>query len=137
MQRDFATEIVIAMERGVDKYLAASIKYAPFRIFYNLFKKANPILMDQIRGAVRNDVYNVITAIPGFSFEVFLVDDELQPKGKQLLQICYNIGIHILKKQLNVRMAFKVVTNSHVRNQIYSYILNVVERSTSRILHNN
>ena len=133
--RDFSVEIVKAIESGINKHLDVSVIYSPFKMFYLLFKKANPALIDQIRGKVRNDIYNKLVQIPGFQFEIFLNNNEITSKGGQLLKISYNIGIHILKKQLTVITAFKAITNAHVRNQTYNYILSVVERSASRVLH--
>ena len=121
------------MEAGVNKYLQQSVKYTPFKLFYNIFSRSNPKLMDQVRGTVRNDIYNILANIPAFKFENFIAANEVQHKGKRLLQISHNIGIYLLKKKLNVRSAFKVVTNYHMRNQVYGYILTAIERSAAKV----
>lgn len=133
--RDYSMEIVKAIESGVHKHLDSSITYTPFKLFYAIFKATNPKMMNNVKGVVRNDIYNRVTAIPDFDFNVFINGAELTPKGKQLLQISFNIGIHLLKKDLNVASAFKVVTNAAFRSHIYSYVLDVVSRSASRVLH--
>jgi len=136
-QRDFPTEIVKAIEAGVNRHLNNSLVYSPFKMAFNLFKKANPRLMDQIRGIVRNDIHTTLSQIPGYNPGIFLMNDQITPKGKQMLKISYNIGIHLMKKQLNVMMAFKALYNAPVRNQVYTYILQVTQRSVSRIMHSN
>ena len=133
--RDISLEIVKAMESGVHKHLDNSVSYMPFKLFYAIFRAANPKMMDQVRGIVRNDIYNKLVSIPDFDFSAFTLGQEITPKGKQLLTIAHNIGIHLLKKDLNVVSAFKMVTNADFRNHIYSYILDLVGRSASRVLH--
>jgi hypothetical protein len=133
--KDLFIEIVKAIEAGVNKHLGNSMLYSPFKVFFNLFKRANPNLMNNIRGRVRNDIYNRLTHISGFNTEVFLIDNNLTDKGHNLLKICYNLGIHFLKKELTVVSAFKVVTNHHFRSHMYNHILDLVSRSASRVLH--
>jgi len=134
-ERDFPTEIVKAIETGINKHLDSSFKYSPFKLAFNLFKRSNPRLMDQVRGMVRNDIQVTIAQIQGYNPEVFMSGGILTIKGKQMLKISYNIGIHLMRNQLNVLMAFKALTNSAVRNQIYTYILQVTQRSVSSVLH--
>ena len=133
--KDLFIEIVKAVEAGVNKHLDNSIVYSPFKIFLNLFKRANPNLMNNIRGKVRNDIYDRLTYISGFNAEVFLVDNNLTDKGRNLLKICYNLGIYFLKKELTVVSAFKMVSNKHFRSHMYNHILDLLVRSASRILH--
>ncbi len=135
MQRDIPQEIVKAFEAGIDNYLARSIKYSPFRLFYNMFKRSNPQLVSQVREMFRNDILEKLLEIPDFNPGAFVQGEELTIKGKKLLQICYNIGIHLLKKRLNVVTAFRVIQNADFRHQIYTYVLQTVKRTTSQVLH--
>ena len=135
IEKDLSIEIVRAIEAGINKYLNNSIVYSPFKLFYNLFKRANPNAMDSIRGRVRNDIYNRLIRIEGFNFEIFLINNEFTDKSKGLLKICYNIGIHFLKKELNVVTAFRVISNANFRSHMYNHMLDLVERSASRVLH--
>lgn len=135
--RDYSLEIVKAMESGVHKHLDNSIPYTPFKLFYAIFRAANPKIMNNVKGVVRNDIYNKLMSIPGFDFAVFINGSEFTLKGKQLLKISFNIGIHLLKKDLNVVSAFKMVTNAQFRNHIYAYVLDLVGRSASKVLHHN
>ena len=137
MNRDLCSEIVKAIETGINKYLDQSIKYTPFRLFYHMFRAANPNLMNNVRSHVRNDIYNRVTNINDFDPVVFIKNDVITPKGKQLLKISFNIGIHLFKKDLTVVSAFKVVTNANFRNHIYNHLLDVVTRSVSMVLHHN
>ncbi|MFZ8864396.1 MAG: hypothetical protein ACO2XZ_00800 [Rickettsiales bacterium] len=134
--RNFNAEIVTAIEAGINKYLANSFKYSPFRLALNLFKNANPKLIYQIREVVQNDINHFMMNISGYDPTIFVAEGALTAKGKQMLKICYNIGIHLLRDQLNVKLAFKALYNHNVRLQIYDYILEVTYRSASRIIHN-
>ena len=135
LDRDLSLEIVKAIEAGVHKHLDNTVSYMPFKLFYAMFRAANPKIMSHVKGVVRNDIYTKLIAIPDFDFSVFIQGSEITPKGKQLLTMSYNLGIHILKKDLTVVSAFKMITNSHFRNHIYSYVLDLVGRSASRVLH--
>lgn len=134
--RDFTTEIVRAIESGVNKHLNKSIKYSPFKLAFNLFKNANPKIMYQVRLMVRDDLSNSFLNISDYKPEIFMQNSEFTAKGQQMLKISYNIGIHLLRDQLNVKTAFKALYNHNVRLQIYDYVLEATYRSARRIIHN-
>ena len=134
--RDFGADIVKAIEAGINKHLAKSIKYSPFRLAFNLFKNANPKLMYQIREMVKNDLNNSFVNIAEYDATIFISGTDFTAKGKQILNIAYNIGIHLLRDQLNVKLAFKALYNNNVRLQIYDYVLDATYRSVSRVTHN-
>jgi len=131
--RDLSFEIVKAVETGINKYLNRSITYSPFRLFYNLFKKSNPKLIEQVRATVRNDIENILQSITNFKPEFFIEGNAIRPKGIRLLQICHNIGFKLLKEKLTIITAFKALKNQQLRNEIYSYILGEIEEAVEYI----
>tara|TARA_A100001015_G_C14959799_1_gene700347 strand:+ start:972 stop:1403 length:432 start_codon:yes stop_codon:yes gene_type:complete len=130
-------EMVKAIEAGLDKHLKGSIKYAPFKLFLKMFREKNPELVSNIRIAVAGDIINVVGGVKDFSKTMFIKDNQLSPLGHELLKKCYNIGIYILKKRLTVVMAFRVVTNTRIRNQLYNFLLNAIEVSTYKIIESH
>jgi len=133
-ERELSFEIVKAMETGVNRYLNKSIIYSPFRLFYNLFKKANLNLIEQARNMVREDVRRQLDSIENFNDKTFIEGSTIKPKGMKLLQICYNIGIRLLKEKLTVMTAFKVMRNHELRDEIYNYILNEVKEAAQYVM---
>jgi len=129
IKRDFPTEIVKALEAGANKHLNSSIFYSPLRFFYRKFEKNNPQTMNQARDTVKNDIVLILSDIPNFNFEIFIKDGVINPLGKKFLQRNYNIGINLLKKKLTLMSAFRVITNSNFRNQIYEFVLLSIRNS--------
>ena len=131
MTKVIASKIVFALECGVNKHLDRSIVYSPLRFFYNRFKKNNPQTIQNARSIIANDIRTIIAGIANANSEMFVESGEPNEIGKKLLQRNYNIGINLLKKELTVVKAFKVITNSGFRMQIYNYILALVKKSIS------
>ncbi len=135
-EKNLQIEIVKALEDGFNKHLNRSIIYSPFRLFFSLFKKSNPKLMERAREIIRKDVLGVLTEITGFDETVFLVkQNQFTPKGKELLKKCYNIGIRILKKDLTVMLAFRAIRDQQLREEIYNNILVQVQNAVFIILN--
>ena len=128
MEKDLQTKIVQALETGFNTHLNRSFLYSPFRLFFNLFKKSNPKLMDGARQVIGEDILEIISALDGFDQSIFLVkQSQLTHKGKELLKKCYNIGIRVLKKDLNITLAFRALRDSELRQEIYQHILEQVQ----------
>lgn len=123
-QRDLAKEIVKAVETGVNRFLKRSIIYSPFKLFYNLFKKSNPKTMDSVRQRVRDDIDSNTKTIENFNPEIFITGITVLPQGRKLLQRCYEIGLSILKTKLTVVLAFKLIRDAELRDEIYNDVLN-------------
>jgi hypothetical protein len=123
-EKNLQAEIVQALEAGFNTHLNRSFVYSPFRLFFNLFTKTNPKSIDNARQIIREDVWEIISAIDGFDQSIFLVrQNQLTPKGKELLKKCYNIGIRVLKQELTVTLAFKALRSYELRQEIYRHIL--------------
>jgi hypothetical protein len=133
--REITKEIVVALEKGVDKHLSKSLKYSPFRLFFNMFRKSNPNLMTQVREYVRQDIEHLFMTIKGYNPVIFIHNNNITPEGKQMLKTSYNLGIYILKKKLTVVTAFKAVTNPKVRDDIYHFILEALIKSATKIIY--
>lgn len=132
---DLCTEITKALEAGVDRGLNSSIKYSPLKLFINFFRKSNFKLMEQVRNIVRDDVYYNLMDIDAMDFALFVSHEGgFTKQGKRLLQISFNIGIHVITKKVTVRTGFKLVTNADFREQIYYFVLEAVHRSAYKIL---
>ncbi len=128
MEKNLQTEIVQALETGFNTHLNRSFIYSPFRLFFNLFKKSNPKSVENARQIIREDIFEIISAIDGFDQSLFLVkQNQLTPKGKELLKKCYNIGIRILKKELTVTLAFRALRDYELLQEVYNHILEEVQ----------
>ncbi len=127
--KTLSTEIVKALEAGINKQLSRSISYSAFRLFYNLFKRNNPVTIRTAREIAREDIHNSLAQIPNFDFKMFINDGKINDLGKKLLQKNYNVGINLMKKELNTMSAFKVIINSDFRMQIYNLVLLSVQQS--------
>jgi hypothetical protein len=133
-QRELPSEIVKAIEIAINRCLDRSIVYSPFRLFYNLFKKSNPKLMEHTRKLVARDILEYLNTIDNFTPEIFISENTIHPIGKILLQYCYNIGVVLMKKKLTVILAFKVLRNAALRDETYSYVLNEVRKATIMVM---
>ncbi len=129
IKTDLATEVTRLLEAGVMKQLNSSIFYSPLRYFYNRFKRNKPQTIDYARSVLRQDIEGILMQIPGFNPGVFVVNGGATDAGKLFLRRIYNIGINLLKKHLTIRQAFSVLTNSSVREQVYSFILKSVKKA--------
>jgi hypothetical protein len=133
--KDLAFEMVKALEAGMMRHVNNSFVYSPFKLFYKIFTRANPNLMNEVREYVRNDIFDEIYSIPDFNLKQFIYNGRITPKGKKLLRVCFNFGVHLFKKELSVREAFRLVKNHDFRMNVYHHVLDVVRRVTSRVLH--
>ncbi len=134
-QENLSSQIVKALESGVNKHLDRSILYSPLNFFYTRFKKNNPQTINHARDIVKSDVMNLLTQIPNFNAAIFFDGEEINPLGKKLLNRNYTIGINLLKKQLSVITAFRVITNSHFRLQTYNFILSQIQKSILSLIN--
>lgn len=133
-QKNLATEIVRIVEAGIDRHLNRSIVYSPFRLFYNLFKKNNPQTMNRVRTMVSDDIGECLNDIKNFDANIFISNDQITPPGTELLRICYNIGINLMKKELTVVMAFKALRSIEVREKVYNYVLEQIINNVTRLV---
>ncbi len=133
--KDFPTEIVTAIESGINDYLGRSFLYSPFKLAFGLFKKANPKMMNRVRELVRNDVEQILLQIPRYSPELFVRHNELTPDGEQGYKISFNLGVHLMKNKLNLSLAFKVLRDIETRGQVYDYVLRMTRKSIDRIIN--
>lgn len=122
-QQDFAREVVRLVELGVNKQINSSITYSPFKLAFNLMKKANPNLMPQIRSIIRDDISKIISDTPEYSQPAFIENDQYTKEGKIVRKSCYNLGIFLMKKKINVMIAFKMLRNHQLRAEIYEFML--------------
>ncbi|MDA9231107.1 hypothetical protein N9O56_00860 [Rickettsiales bacterium] len=129
MAKDISSKIVFAIECGINKHLGRSIIYSPLRFFYNRFKKNNPQTIQNVRHRVANDIRTMIFGMQNVESEMFIQYGELNDTGRKLLQRNYNIGINILKKQLTVRSAFRIISNVQFRSVLYDKILLLIKSS--------
>lgn len=137
-ERNLPTEVAHALEAGFNKHLNRSIIFSPFRLFFNLFKKSNPKIMDKVREVIRSDIAQLLGGLENFSEAIFIVkQNQITPAGKEFLTRCYNIGIRLLKKDLTVMMAFKAIRDAELRDQIYGHILEQIQNSAFELLNKN
>lgn len=129
IKNNFPKEITRLLEVGVNKQLSRSIIYSPLRFFYNRFQKNNPRTIENARNIVTSDIYEILKRISGFNENIFVVNGKATENGKKFFRRIYNIGINLLKKKLSVTAAFKVLTNSTFRMQVYEFILRSVEKA--------
>jgi hypothetical protein len=128
MEKNLQTDIVQALETGFNTHLKRSFIYSPFRLFFNLFKKGNPKSVDRARQIIGEDILEILIAIDGFDQSIFLVkQNQLTPKGKELLKKCYNIGIRVLKNDLTTILAFRALRDYELRQETYQHILEQVQ----------
>ncbi len=133
--RDLFVEMVAAIESGINKHISSTLSYSAFRLFYKLFTSTNRNLMQQIRDYVKNDIFNQTQAIKGFNTSLFINGHTITEKGRTLLQLCYNIGIHLFKNELTPRKSFSLIKDSNFRWELYQHTLDMVQRVTSRVTH--
>jgi hypothetical protein len=133
----FSTEITTAIEDGINHHLSCSFFYSPFRLALSLFKKANPKLMNQIRRFVRDDIERILLEIPNYDETAFIKNNELSIKGAEGYKVSFNLGVHLMKNKINVKMAFRAIRDNETRNQIYDYILRMTRKSIDRIVNGN
>ncbi len=115
-------ELTKLVEAGINKHLNSSIKYSPLKIAFNLFKKANPNTINQVREIITQDIEEMLINIENYHEDDFVSDGEFTTKGQMARKIAYNIGINLLKKELNVTTAFRATRSREVRERIYRYI---------------
>ncbi len=119
---NFAKDLTKLIEAGINKHLNSSFLYSPLKVAYNIFKKSNPNIINQTREYIAQDIEKMLTSIDNYKENIFVNQSRLTRKGEMARKIAYNIGINLLKKELNVRTAFKATRNREVREQIYRYI---------------
>ncbi len=119
-------ELVRIIEAGIERQLNCSIIYSPFKLFYFLFKRANLGLYQRIREVLAEDIEKSLLGIAGFSQEIFIQNQELTTKGNLLMKRSYNIGIRLIKNQLGVKKAFRVLKDPELQQEVYNYILDKV-----------
>jgi hypothetical protein len=136
-RRDLMAEVVVALEKGVNRQLNNSFLYSPFRFFFRRFERNNVQTMSAVRDVVKNDISILFNDIKGFNISYFIQDGVITDGGKELLTKSFNIGIHLIKKKLGVRGAFKVLTNSSFRDQIYEFVLTSLRMSCANMLPKN
>lgn len=129
-----SSELTKIIEAGIERELNQSVFYSPFRLFYKLFKKANPALIERVREILANDIQDTLINAEGWHKEVFINEKYLSDAGDLLIKKCYNIGIRLVKKRLSVKLAFKAVINHDLQQEIYNYILSQVKAKTELIL---
>lgn len=125
---NFALEITREIEVGINNFLAKSIKYSPFKIFYNLFKKGNTKLMDDIRHYVAKDILHILENSHDFNIDDCSNNDYyLLPYGEELLKSYEELGKDIFRKYIGVKDSFKLVSNKKFRVNFYHLFLNQVK----------
>ncbi len=129
-----SSELAKIIEAGIERELNQSVFYSPFRLFYRLFKKANPSLIQRVREILADDIQGTLINAEGWNKEVFINEKYLSDAGDLLIKKCYNIGIRLVKNRLSVKLAFKVMINRNLQQEIYNYILNQVKAKTEIIL---
>ena len=129
VKTDLATEVTRLLEAGVMRQLNSSIFYSPLRYFYNKFKKNNPQSIDSARNIIKQDIAEILAKIPKFRDDLFVYNGEATDNGELFLTRTYNIGINLLKKHLTVRQAFRVLSDSNARMQVYEFMLKSVEKA--------
>lgn len=128
------TKLASITEAGIERQLNQSIFYSPFRLFYRLFKKKNPQLIQQIRELLANDIQNELLSLENWDQEIFIKKGgHLSAEGNLLIKRCYNIGIRLVKK-LSVKMAFRALRDRSLQQELYGYILDQTKEKTITIL---
>lgn len=126
-------ELAKIIEAGIERQLNQSILYSPFRLFLRLFKSKNPQLVQRVRNILANDIENCLLEISNFKADDFVQNNHLTDEGRLLAKKGYNIGIRVVKR-LNVRMAFRVIRDPNLQQQIYNYILKQIKEKAEEIL---
>ena len=114
-------ELAKIIEAGIERQLNQSILYSPFRLFLRLFKSKNPQLVQRVRNILANDIENCLLEISNFKADDFVQNNHLTDEGRLLAKKGYNIGIRVVKR-LNVRMAFRVIRDPNLQQQIYNFL---------------
>ena len=122
--RDFSLEIVREIEIGFNNFLKKSIRYSPFALFYKLFKKSYPQLINDVRHYIAQDIETILKESENFEINNITNDNyDLSIKGEKLLEEFQIFGLNILKKYLTVRKAFKLISDPEVRSEFYELFL--------------
>ena len=128
------TKLASITEEGIERQLKQSVCYSPFRLFYKLFKKSNPQLIQQVRELLANDIQNTLQSLENWDQEIFIKKGgHLSAEGNLLIKRCYNIGIRLVKK-LTVRMAFRAMKDRSLQQELYGYILDQTKEKAANIL---
>tara|TARA_Y100000389_G_scaffold32720_2_gene27856 strand:- start:5246 stop:5659 length:414 start_codon:yes stop_codon:yes gene_type:complete len=126
--KDFSLEVTREIEIGINNFLKKSIKYTPFKLFYTLFKKSYPKLINEIRHYVAGDIENILT-----NYEDFHIDDlsnndyDLSQKGELLLECYENLGKELFERHLTVKKAFNLISKPNFRHEFYNVFLEEVK----------
>lgn len=125
-----SSEITRLIEAGAEKQMKRSLSYAPFRLFYSLLKKRNPNTIDQIRMNLSKDIKQTLSEIENFREEVFWHQHGVPTdQGFALIKSCFNIGIRILRDKLNVKLAFRLMREEALRQELYNHVLSEVRKA--------
>ena len=129
-----AAEIARIIEAGINRHLNDSMLYSPFKLFFNLFKKSRPQLINQARSMLKEDISQRFNKIKNFDQNLFINEDRFLEAGNLLMKKCYNIGIRLLKKDLTIVLAFKALRSQELQWQIYEHILDQTQNVAEEIL---
>lgn len=122
--RDFSLEVVREIEIGFNNFLKKSIRYSAFALFYKLFKKSYPQLINDVRYYIAQDIETILKESENFEINNITNDNyDLSIKGEKLLEEFQIFGFNILKKYLTVRKAFKLISDPEVRSEFYELFL--------------
>jgi hypothetical protein len=135
--RNFILELVKAVETGVFKQINGRIIYSPLKLLIKLLIKANPDMMNRIRARVASDLEYRFGEIPNYSLELFVQNNQKTAIAKEALQISYNIGIFLMKEKLTVKLAFKALKDSSLREEYYFFVLDSVTNSVANLVAKN
>lgn len=128
-----SSELVRMLEKGIEKQLSRSIFYSPFRLFYRLFKRNNPQLIQRVKDSMARDIAEVLSNIEHFNPKIFMEMESPTDEGRILMKRAYNIGIRVVKS-LSVKLAFKAFQDQSLQQEIYNYILTQTRDRASLIL---
>jgi hypothetical protein len=131
--RDFSLEIVREIEIGFNNFLKKSIKYSPFALFYKLFKKSYPQLINDVRYYIAQDIETILKESQNFEINKITNDNyDLSIQGEKLLEEFQIFGFDIIKKYLTVRKAFKLLSHPEVRTEFYELFLTDIKKIIGR-----
>jgi|TARA_B110000259_G_scaffold49330_1_gene57728 hypothetical protein len=126
--KDFSLEIVRELEIGVNTFLKRSIKYSPFKLFYTLFKKSYPKLMNDIRNYISEDIEDILRKYNNFHMnELSNESYDLSQKGEFLLECYEKLGRELFERHLTVKKAFNLISKSSFRQEFYKIFLEEVK----------
>lgn len=130
-----SSELTKMLEDGLERQMNSSIKFSPFKLFYNLFKKKNPQTIQRVKNMLTADIEASLREIENFDASAFVKDGEFSNSGKLLRRKAYNIGVKLVKK-LGVKMAFRVVRDPALQNRLYNFILGQIKNRAEDISEN-